>query len=459
LIAYLIDGKIRLPVELWVTICCFLSPRDRRSLAESCTRLFSIVHSSAPFNIVKIDNRLTKSTGWKCKDRLYLRSAAEVHWSGSTRNWAEWARLHIVLSILPTIPNIRLLSLRGANINGAYQAVIFGIISLRILRVHSCRFFPTTRPLPVSHITVLRVADTSVQTHRYLLEVLATNLEAIEVSGFNETIDSALQDGLVAFPKLSSFVMACRNIFVSSLGTLKVLSPYTSITTLCIFTEYTIPDLPSFDRSFLPALRSLTCRCKLATALIPGRPVTTYVEVRCHPHGHYHGFFDALSKSSARVTSLHLFARDLSSTLPLSDFSCQYLEQLTIECHCSSKYFPISGGWLHRPPRALVFPKLKRVQIWARCQKLIGRPPAFMYQRLLQQWFIPICPALEVFECLLARFIEYVDFSRTPEPELEWKMRRLSDGRWEQQGTPPIPLDFDQLSEGKFLPMDILDFT
>ena len=60
---------------------------------------------------------------------------------------------------------------------------------------------------------------------------------------------------------------------------------------------------------------------------------------------------------------------------------------------------------------------------------------------LLKDCFIPLSPALEVFECLhLAVFIPSCGFDRLLEPKRAWKVRRLLNGSWERQGPPPIPI-------------------
>jgi hypothetical protein len=188
-----------------MAISGLLSSSDRCSLACSCTRLFSIVESNAPFTVVKIDNCHVKSTGWTFKDRVYLRSATEVHWKGLERNWAEQWRLHAVFSVLPTLQNIRLLSLYDTDINEAQQRTIFGISCLRTLVVDSCRFFLAKEPLPPSCITSLKFTHIDAETTHYLLMKLATTLETIDVDKIDDVIAHILQYGSTALHKLSSF--------------------------------------------------------------------------------------------------------------------------------------------------------------------------------------------------------------------------------------------------------------
>ena len=129
-----------------------------------------------------INNYRVVSTGWKHKDRVHLRWVTDVHWSGLERSWFERRRLHALLSALPTVPYIRLLSLFDADINEAQQAFIFGIPTLRKLEICFCRIHPSTKPLPLSSINALKISRIDVQTIRRLLTLLATTVESLEVT-------------------------------------------------------------------------------------------------------------------------------------------------------------------------------------------------------------------------------------------------------------------------------------
>ena len=431
------NRQIRLPVELWVAICGLLSPKDQHSLAESCKRLFSIVHLNPPSTVVKIDNLLVRSTGWKHKDRLHLRSATEVHWSGLKQNWTEKSRLHTVLSVLPIIPNIQLLSLRNASINEAQQAIIFGLSTLRTLVVHACRFHPSTRALPFPHVATLKLAYNDMYTPRRLLTAFASTLETIEVGYFDGNICSILQSGLIGLPKLSTITMeyheyeACQ-----ALGTFK---HYTSITALHILFHHYFSDF-TFHHSDLPALRSLTCDRHLAMNLIPKRPVKTYVEVLLSRGEGPCRLLNALSKTRAGITNLKLFVPNgFHSLLPSLATSLQHLEQLTLRVCASIPLLVtnhLSGQPLHEAT-SVVLPKLKWVTITVDDYISSYSTP----ESLLKKSFIPVCPALEVFECLCFTVFRTVfEFDQLHEPSWAWKVRRLPDGSWERQGPPPIPI-------------------
>jgi len=321
--------------------------------------------------VVKIDNCRVKPTGWKHRDRSYLRSATEVHWSGLKYNWAEVRRRHAVLSVLPTIPNIQLLSLYDADINFAQQAIIFGLSTLRTLVVHSCRLHPSTNPLPLSHVTTLRITNTDMQTTRHLLTILATTVETLEVGYPDHTIAPILQGGLIELSKLSAISLT-RLPYGARLAISSTFKRYTSITTICILLHLDLLEM-SLDDSHLPALRSLTCDHQLAMSLIPNRPVTAYVEVGSYREAGLLDLLNTLSKTSARITRLTIFIFDsLHSLLPSLATTLQSLEELTLRPYTRMSwlgYHPpdlFSTLPLHNPygTVAMILPILQRVVIW-----------------------------------------------------------------------------------------------
>jgi hypothetical protein len=429
----LVNRQIRFPVELWVAICGLLSPEDQHSLANSCRRLFSIVHLNPPPIVVKLGNRNVRYMGWKRKERLHIRSATEVHWSGVKQTWAETRRLHTVISVLSIIPNIRLLHLSNADINEAQQAIIFGLPTLRTLVVHSGQFHPSTNPMPSSRVIALNLAHIATQTARHLLTILAATVEdlLVDVSGAG-IVSSVVQGGLIELPKLSTVTIHYPGDGPSQ-PVLDTFKGYTSITTLHIFFGY-CPSHMFFHDSDLPALRNLACEHRLAASLIPGRPVTTYVEVYRDWEGGPWWRLDTLSKTCARITNLKLFVPyNFFSLLPSLATSLRHLEHLTLKL-CPRIHQP-----LHNPPRAaaVVLPKLKWVTL---CVVNYEGTPSFP-ERVLKQHFDPICPVLEEFEYLSFAFrILSFELYQLPKPNQAWKVRRLPDGSWERQGPPPIPI-------------------
>jgi len=345
-----------------------------------------------------------------------------------------------VLSVLPIIPNIRLLSLHDANVNEAQQAIIFGLSTLRTLRVYLCCFHSSTNTIPDSHVTSLKLFCNDTQTTRHLLAILATTVEELEIDG--SAVELVQQGGLTHLPKLSNFTNHHSDL-TSSPAILNAFKQYTSITTLNILSRCKYPDM-SLHHSDLPALRSLTCRHRLAVGLIPERPVTTYVEVYYMWGGGPRGLLDTLSKTRAGITDLKLCVPDNFCSRLLSLLtSLRHLEQLTLKLYSLNKgsRLPdyLSGQPVHNPPRAeaMVLPKLKRVTI------CVGhnQNTSFSREWLLNECFDPVCLALEEFEYLyLAVSGHNFQFYRLPEPTRAWKMRRLPDGSWERQGPPPIPI-------------------
>ena len=389
---------------------------------------------------MKIDNYRVISTGWKRKDRLHLRSATEVHWRGLQRTWAENWRLHAILSVLPTIPNIRLLSLYGANINEAQQAIIFGISTLRTLVVQLCWFHPSTKPLPLSRVNALKFVNTSVQIIRRLLTLVASTVESLDVTYYGDPIGSTLQDGLVELPKLSSITMKCRQQ-ADGLAILDTFNQYKSITTIHILFDRSLPEV-SFHHSDFPALRNVTCNHKLAVSLIPQRPVTAYVEIHSMRGGRGK-LLNSLSETRAKITHLKIVVSDeFYSLLPSLATSLPHLEQLTLRgLHRDTRWFEpdvLSGQPSFNTPGAVdaTLPKLKWVTYWVANYLLTDFP----LEKVAETSLVPVCPALEVFECLSFTVCtpEFVSAS-LPEPTRAWKARRLPDGSWERQGPPPIP--------------------
>jgi hypothetical protein len=191
---------------------------------------------------------------------------------------------------------------------------------------------------------------------------------------------------------------------------------------------------------------------RVALKLKPEQPVIVHVEFRStiHPLFSTHELNDllaALSKTRAQVTSLKMLVPDhLYSLLPALASTCQHLEHLTIKfCHtpehCSRTH--ASDHLLRQsfctPPGAMaaVLFNLKSVEIWAEHDY----PFLFIYERLLKEKFVPICPALVLFECVCTLLPFSFELDEPPEPRQAWKARRLSGGNWEQQGPPPIPLE------------------
>ena len=375
--------------------------------------------------------------GWKRKDRLPLRSATDVQWSSGYDRRINKRRFRAMLSVLHTTSNVRLLSLYYADINVTQQAIIFGISTLRTLEVHSCRFDPSTKPLPVSRINSLICGHTDLQTIRRLLTLLATTVESLRVLDHDGTIGDTLQGGLIELPKLSSLTI--QEDAFAILGTT---NQYKSITTLRIVFEYHSPKV-SFHHTDFPALRNVTCDQDLAVSLIPQRPVTTYVEVRStRKEAGREMFLNALSKTRAKITNLKLFVPlKFYSLLSSLATSLHHLEQLTLGCR---NHDP---GWLKRyaqygqrpinTPGAVVatLPKLKRITCWV----VDYMSTKLLFEEVVKTWVIPLCPALEVYECLTWPCTPDFEDDRLPEPTRAWKVRRLPDGSWERQGPPPIP--------------------
>ena len=383
-----------------------------------------------------IDNYYLKSTGWKRKDYLHLRSATEVYWCGLKGNWTEKRRLHIVLSVLPIIPNIQLLSLYHAIINEAQQAIIFGLSTLRTLEVQSCQFHHSTRALPFLHVNTLKLLRNDMQTTRRLITISASTLETLEVH-YSYGTGSILEGEWIKLPKLSTFTMKKYEYEISR-AIWDTFKQYTSITTLHIRFHHNFMDI-SLHHSDFPALRSLTCDPYLAVSLIPNRPVTTYVEVLFLMGERLWALFNALSEARARITNLTLFVPDdFCSLLPSLGTSIQHVERLTLK-FCAHEYlsgrspYHLSRQPSHDPPGEadVILPKLKWVTISIDDEKSTRYPP----ELLLKGGFAPVCPALEVFEYLCFPFCDH----GFDEPKRVWKVRRQPDGSWERQGPPPIP--------------------
>ena len=378
---------------------------------------------------------------------MRLRLATEVHWRGLKKSRAERKRLRVVLSVLPTIPHIRLLSLRNADIDEGQQNTIFRISSLRTLVVDSCQFVVTAKPLPRSRITSLKLAHNDVRATRHLLTTLAPTLETINVDIYDMAASYILLNESVALPRLSTFIMDNTYNWGYCLAVMGTPKRYGSITTLCIRYCSCLSEF-SFTKSDLPALRILTSDYGQASTLIPGRPVTTYMEAPCIQRANTRGVLVALSGSRERITSLELFVHhDLYSVLPSLASSCQHIAQLTLQ----TSHIPSAWLWscardrlLGRPFRGLptsasaVFPRLKRVKILVTYSKCRDLPPVCIYEWMLRGIVVLVCPALTWFECLDVHHTTPFDLDRPGEPKQAWKVRRQSDGSWEQQGPPPV---------------------
>jgi len=390
--------------------------------------------------VVKIDSCLISFTRLKRKHFLHLRAATEVHWD-VWRKGNENLQFHVLLSILPIIPNLRLLSLYNVSINEAQQATIFGLSTLRTLVVQYCRFHPSTNSIPHSHMTALKLTRNDMQTSRHLLSAFASTVEDLEVDPSHRTASCFLLGGLIELPKVSTFTTTNWPEVADSRASFGIFKRYTSITTLHILFHLSLSDM-SLHHLDLPALRSLTCHRQLAVGLIPKRPVATYVEVDCHLEEGPWRLFDSFSETRVGITNLKLFIpANFCSLLPSFATSLQHLEQLTLGLRFPKEVY-LSPNQLSRQPLhnpgvgAVMLPKLR----WMTVCVEDYRYTSFSLEWLLKECFMPVSLVLEEFECLYFAVPSYLfQLYQLPEPTLAWKVRRLPDGSWERQGPPPIP--------------------
>ena len=299
---------------------------------------------------------------------------------------------------------------------------------------------PSTKPLPLSRVIALKCVYTGVQTIRHLLTLLATTVESFEIAYYDDPIGPTLQDGMIELPKLSSFTMKCRQQS-DGLAILDTFNQYKSITTIHIHFFRSLPEV-SFHHSDFPALRSVKCDRNLAVSLIPQRPVTTYVETHSI-RVRFGELFNSLSKTRANITNLNIVVSDeFYPFLPSIAASVPHLEHLTLRSlHYDMCWFEpnvLSGRLPFNTPGSVVatLPKLKSVTYCVANHFYTD----IRLQKILRTILTPVCPALEMFECLFfAAFTPEFASPSLPEPTREWKVRRLPDGSWERQGPPPIP--------------------
>jgi hypothetical protein len=471
-----------LPVEIWLEITQLLSWRSLKSLAQCCSWLDRLVHTKAPFRILVFVDGGKAPTKKHCNHHSLLQSAFCIVWEPSRRSgrrisdstFSSGSRsFRLMLSSLSRSTSLRFLSLNHMDIVEAQQIIIFSIPSLRTLELRSAYMLPTTRALPASQITHLILGNpTAGPPTFHLLKHVATSLETLKLNGLypiDAGILAGFRDGRVHLLNLRSFVYYYM-VYPGSLDIVSIwqcVGRHASITSLEISTISEIL-MSQPDPQLLPNLRDLTCDWIVATSLVPGRPVISYrQQLGVAPLNDLPLFIASLAKSQAGIRRAHLFIyysftgylHYVASQLPLLEVLDIFVEDALIgQQHLSftpyinypveteERMFPsLSGGWI-RPPEPdgslRCLRSLREIRVYVERPRIKNAHVLF-YDKcrvLLENHLMPMCPALETFECRAVQSRSRslnTPFDEEVPREWEWKVKRKGNGEWEGQMEPP----------------------
>ena len=271
-------------MELWLTICDFLKPSDRKSLALTCRTLFRLLNAKASFLVLKLN-----AEGFRNFAQLYRHSrtllfANEVHWQGSKRHYRRRRSANpltlaghasrFIFSMLSTSTALRSLRLFRVEVSPSHQKVIVSVPTLRDLTLQESLFIPTNERMPHTSITSLSFKQCFCveAPMSHILSLFAGSLETI-------TLDTALLFThpfmeTIRLPRLTHLRHTGIQWRASNMAKLSFQS---TITTLFLgpATTHQIGDIPP---GVLPQLRELWAPCPVGKQLIPGRPVTCFYD-------------------------------------------------------------------------------------------------------------------------------------------------------------------------------------
>jgi hypothetical protein len=340
---------MHLPVELLLIICYYLGPAERRSLSCTCRAMFAFINMKAPFRNL----RLTRGGTWELislhRHARVLAFASEVYWNPGNRRMGSHhsanplsvpgQSIRIVLSTLQTSSTLRLFEICHLKVSPSHQRIILSVPTLRELILNRSIFVPSATKMPSSSITTLAFVPSAFQPApaAHVLRLLSESLEALDVGFTTRTVYATLST--TRFPRLVSL----RQRSLPNPNTLDFFICHLSITRLYISVRISYQPL-NFPPEILPLLRDLSAPWWVAEQLVPGRPVQVF------------------SDTGSRAVKLE----DLDAKLLQLAQSTRDIEELQMYTRFSApRIFLVLAKHL---------PRLKRLKLRSRTNKLVARP-------------------------------------------------------------------------------------
>ena len=267
---------------MWLTICDFLKPSDRKSLAWTCRNLFLLLNAKAPFLTLNLKaDELLDLVKLHQYSRTLL-SANEVNWQGSPKDSRRRRSVNpftfaghssrFIFTILSTSTTLRSLKLFRIEVGASHQKAIISVPTLRELILQESLFVPTNKTMPRTSITSLSFRKCSYleAPMKHILNLLAGSLGTLDLDASPIFILSFM--GAIRLPHLAHIRHVGVQWRVSDMQELPFQPP---ITTLFLGPEHA-RQTGGIPPGILPQLRELSAPCSVGEQLIPGRPVTQF---------------------------------------------------------------------------------------------------------------------------------------------------------------------------------------
>ena len=303
-------------MELWLTICDFLKPTDRRSLAWTCRSLFRLLNAKAPYLALNL-----KAEGFLNLVKLHqhshtLLSANEIHWQGSQKYFRRTRSVNpltlaghasrLIFTVLCTSTTLRSLTLSRVEVGASHQKAIVSVPTLRDLVLQESLFVPTNEAMPRTSIASLsfRQCFYLEAPMKHILNLFAGSLHTLDLDSTPIFTQSFMET--IRLPNLTSLRCVGGQWRASDMIKLPF---HSTITTLFLGPANT-PQTGAIPPGILPQLRELSAPCSVAKQLIPGRPVTHFrdTSLRKVRAGEIDETLSHFSKSTIGITHLEMCA-------------------------------------------------------------------------------------------------------------------------------------------------------
>jgi hypothetical protein len=432
-------------VELWLTICDFLKPSDRRSLAWTCRTLFGLLNTRAPFTVLKL-----KAKGFLNLIQLHRHSrtllfANEVHWQGSQRPlWRSRSANPLTLAgpasrfIFTTLLNskaLRCLKLFRVEVTPDHQRAIVSIPTLRDLTLQESLFVPTNNSMPHTSITSLSFKQCGYAQApvKHILNLLAGSLDTLALDATPLFTHPFM--GTIQLPRLVHLRHLGIQWFARDMAGLSFQS---TITTLFLASS-TVHQIGAIPLGILPQLRELSAPCPVGKQLIPGRPVTCFRDTSLTKAltGEIDEALSFFAQSTIGLTNLEICTElAIPSLFMTLERRVPRIERFRLLTESDTFRHNPSFNTRHKNEVGTGAAALKEVEIrfraWADCHK----PPIISTSncRTIFEALERACPALEVvtFTVVGAREKFEKDENDLP-PQSIYKLCKTGAGTWEER--------------------------
>ena len=427
-------------MELWLTVCDFLRPSDRKSLAWTCRTLFGLLNAKAPFLVLKL-----KAEGFWNFAQLHRHSrtllfANEVHWQGSKRRFRRRRSAnpltlaghasHFIFSVLSTSTALRSLRLFRVEISPPHQKAIISVPTLRDLTLQESLFIPTNERMPHTSITSLSFKQCFYleAPMKYILSLFAGSLETI-------TLDTALlfTHSFMETIRLPRLAHVRHTGMQWRAGNMAKLSFQSNITTLHLGPAIT-HQIGAIQPGVLPQLRELWAPCPVGKQLIPGRPVTCFYDTSLKKvgTGEIDETLSYFAQSTIGITKLEMCTEltvpSLFATLQRQLPRIKQFRLLT-----DSDRFRAN---LHKNKGGTGAAALKEVEIRFRPRPRSDEPPLISPKncRTISEEIKRACSALEAVTFIVVVEREKLDTDESVlSPQSIYKLCKTGGGAWEER--------------------------